>query len=121
MIRALLVAGLSLGIAAPAVGPDAASDKKTKALVDGQFPDDPARVLVLGKCLLCHSGEYVTQQRLTEAQWQKTVDKMRKFGTPANDEEANAIVGYLSRYWTPDLAPPRFVRTPPPPGAVARK
>jgi hypothetical protein len=120
MTRFLFAAGVWLAIAAPA-SPDPASDKTTKALIAGQFPEDPARALVLGKCLLCHSGEYVTQQRLTEGQWQKTVDKMRKFGTPANDEEAKAIVAYLSRYWTPDLAPRRFVRTPPPPGAVARK
>ncbi|HWE24631.1 MAG TPA: hypothetical protein VG496_11905 [Myxococcales bacterium] len=121
MIRVLFVAGLWIAITASAASPDKASDSQTKALVEGQFPDDPARVLVLSKCLLCHSGEYVTQQRLTEGQWQKTVDKMRKFGTPASDEEAKAIVAYLSHYWTPDLAPPRFVRTPPPPGSVAHK
>ena len=46
---------------------------------------------------------------------------MRKFGTPATDEEAKAIVSYLARYWTPDLPPPRYVRKPPPPGSVARK
>lgn len=121
MIRVVFATALWIAVAAPAAGPGPTSEKKTKALVDGQLPDEPARALVQGKCLLCHSGEYVTQQRLTEGQWQKTVDKMRKFGTPANDEEAKAIVAYLSRYWTPDLPPPRFVRTPPPPGAVAPK
>ena len=119
MIRAVLVAGLIA--AAPSPGPAPVPDEKTKALVEGQLPDDPARTLVQSKCLLCHSGEYVTQQRLTEAQWQRTVDKMRKFGTPADDQEAKAIVAYLARYWTPDLPPPRFVRTPPPRGTVARK
>ena len=120
MIRVLAIAALWLAVAAPA-DPAPATDQKTKALVEGQLPDEPARALVQGKCLLCHSAEYVTQQRLTEGQWQKTVEKMRKFGTPANDEETKAIVAYLSRYWTPDLPPPRFMRTTPPPGALGRK
>ena len=62
-----------------------------------------------------------TQQRLTEGQWQKTVEKMRKFGTPANDEESKIIVAYLARNWTPDLPPPRPVRAPLPPGSVPKK
>jgi hypothetical protein len=116
--RPLLVAALLIACAAWAADPAPVSEQ---ALVEGQLPDDPARVLVQGKCLLCHSGEYITQQRLTEAQWQRTVDKMRKFGTPASDEEAKAIVAYLARYWTRDLPPPRQVRTAPPRGALAGK
>ena len=92
-----------------------------KALVAGQMPDDPARALVQAKCMICHTGEYVTMQRLTEKQWQATVDKMRKFGSPANDEEAKAIVAYVSQYWKPDLPPQKWVLSPPPPGSVPRK
>jgi hypothetical protein len=121
VIRALFAAAVLTGLAALAADPAPAPDEKTNALLEGQLPDDPARALVQGKCLLCHSGDYVTQQRLTEGQWQRTVDKMRKFGTPATDDEAKAMVGYLARYWTPDLPPPRPVRTAPPRGAVARK
>ena len=114
MIRALIAATLLLA-AAPA------ADDQTRALVEGKMPEDPARPLVQGKCMLCHSAEYVTQQRLTETQWQKTVDKMRKFGSPATDEEAKAMTAYFARYWTPDLPPPRAVRAPPPPGSVPGK
>jgi hypothetical protein len=111
MIRFLL-AGLLLA-AAPA--------DDEKALVEGRMPDDPARPLVQAKCLLCHTGDYVTQQRLTEGQWQKTVDKMRKFGSPASDEQAKAMVAYLARYWTPDLPPARPARAALPPGSVPGK
>jgi Spy/CpxP family protein refolding chaperone len=121
MIRALSIAVSCLAVAALAADSATRSGKEIEALVSGQLPDDPARALVQGKCLLCHSGDYVTQQRLTEAQWQRTVDKMRKFGTPASDEEAKQIVAYLSRYWTPDLPPPRVVRAPAPAGNVSRK
>jgi hypothetical protein len=110
---------LALGAAAWASAAVGTADEKTKAaLVEGQLPDDPTRPLVQSRCLLCHSGEYVTSQRLTEVQWQRTVDKMRKFGSPATDDEAKAMVTYLARYWTPDLPPPRFVRASPPPGSV---
>jgi Spy/CpxP family protein refolding chaperone len=106
VIRAL--AATALLSAAAALAAD------TKALVDGQMPDDPAKPLVQGKCMLCHSEDYLTQQRLTETQWQKTVEKMRKFGTPANDDEAKKISDYLARYWTQDLPPARPVRAAPP-------
>ena len=119
MIRVLLAAGILLGAAAWAAGSAPAADEKIRAaLVDGQLPDDPARQLVQAKCLLCHTGEYVTSQRLTEGQWQKSVEKMRKFGSPVSDDEAKAMVTYLARYWTPDLPPQRVVRAPPPPGPV---
>ena len=120
MIRILACAALLLGAAALAAD-NAPADERTKALVEGKLPDDPALPLVQSKCFLCHTGEYLTQQRLTDGQWQRTVDKMRKFGTPASDEEAKTIAAYLARNWTPDLPPPRPVRAPPPKGSVPGK
>jgi hypothetical protein len=108
------IAAVLLLCAAALAADNSAPDAKTRMLLEGQMPDEPARTLVQAKCLLCHSGEYVTQQRLTEGQWQKTVDKMRKFGTPANDDEAQAMVAYLARHWTPDLPASRPVRAPGP-------
>lgn len=126
MIRSLSLAAALLaaaGFAAettPATG-SANAPADTKALVEGQLPDGPERALVQAKCLICHTGEYVTQQRLTEKQWQGTVAKMRKFGSPASDDEAKAMVAYLTRYWTPDLPPLHAVRTPAPRGSVPGK
>jgi hypothetical protein len=119
-MRALLVACLPLA-ALLAADPARTAGEESKALVEGRMPDDPALKLVQGKCLLCHSGDYLTQQRLTEGQWQRTVDKMRKFGTPATDEEAKAMVSYLARYWTPALAPPRPTPSALPRGSVSGK
>ena len=121
MTRPIVTAALLFGAAAWAADKPTALDERTKALVEGQLPDDPARPLVQGKCMLCHTGDYLTQQRLTEGQWQKTVEKMRKFGTPATDEEAKIIVAYLARNWTPDLPPPRLVRAPLPRGSIPGK
>ena len=110
MIRALLLALLA---AAPAAD--------QKPLLAGKLPDDPARAAVQGKCMICHTSEYVTQQRLTQGQWQKTVEKMRKFGSPVTDDEIKPMVEYLARYWTPDLPPPLPVRAAPPRGSVPGK
>jgi len=118
--RALLTAVVLFG-AAGALHAAHADEAKTAASAPEDLPDDPARPLVQGKCTLCHTADYITQQRLTEPAWQRTVDKMRKFGTPATDEEAKAMVAYLARYWTADLPPPRSPRAALPPGSVSRK
>jgi hypothetical protein len=120
-MRALVIGMLLSGALVWGAATVRAADEKSEALVEGQLPDDPARPLVQARCLLCHTGDYMTQQRLTEGQWQRTVDKMRKFGTPATDEEAKAMVGYLARYWTPDLPASRSPRASLPRGSVSRK
>jgi mono/diheme cytochrome c family protein len=122
MIRALLAAALlvrSAAAAGPAEPPQARArpaeapptgarptDASQRDLVAGRLPEDPARAVVLESCILCHTVDYVTQQRLTPGQWQKTVEKMRRFGAPLTDDEVKLVVGYLSRYWTVDLPEP---------------
>jgi hypothetical protein len=104
MIRALLCASL----VARAV---AAGDE---GLLKGEMPDDPAKPVVQRNCMLCHTGDYLTQQRLNEVQWRNTVEKMRKFGTPTTDEEAKLITAYLAKYWTQELPAPERKRSGPP-------
>lgn len=113
MIPALIAAALlvrSAAAAGPAEPPPAKArpaDAAQQELVSGRLPEDPARAVVLGKCIICHTVDYVTQQRLTPGQWQKTVEKMRKFGSPLTDDEVKLVSGYLGRYWTVDLPEPR--------------
>jgi len=113
----LLIASLLLAAEPAATAPAAASPAQA-ALLEGKLPDDPARSVLQAKCLICHTGEYVTLQRLTPAQWQKTVEKMRKFGAPLTDEEVKSLSSYLGKYWTVDL-PERLPRpVAPPQGAL---
>ena len=118
----LLAVALSQAPATPeAAAPkvDAPAEKvETAALVAGTLPDDPAKTVLQGKCLICHTADYVTQQRLTEGQWLKTVEKMRKFGAPVTDAEVKQLAGYLGRYWTPDLPAPRVAPVAAPKGAL---
>jgi cytochrome c553 len=123
VIPALALAVLLLG-ATPGVGgtPAAATPAPAKAgdvaLASGKLPDDPARALLEANCVACHSVDYVTQQRLTEKQWQAEVQKMRKFGAPLGDDEAAALAGYLGRNWPADLAERRPAPVPAPKGSL---
>ena len=51
------------------------------ALLEGKLPDGvPMTDLINAQCRICHAAEYLTQQRLSEAGWTKTIAKMKKFG-----------------------------------------
>jgi sulfite dehydrogenase (cytochrome) subunit B len=56
------------------------------------------RELVLGQCLLCHSTDYIsTQPKLTRAQWQAAVEKMRvRYGAPLQTNSVPPLLDYLT-------------------------
>ena len=74
--------------------------------------------LMASRCVICHSLDYLSQQRLSAPQWRKTVDKMRLFGAPLSDDEAGLLATLLARSYPPELPPPIFLRVEPPPGAL---
>ena len=102
-------------VAAPAVVPVPVSDE---ALLTGALPAGPERDLALSRCAICHSEQYLSQQRLTPAQWKKTVDKMRGWGAPLSDDEAAVLAVWLGRHYPPELAERRSLVSPAPAGAV---
>ncbi|HUL59895.1 MAG TPA: hypothetical protein VLU43_11495 [Anaeromyxobacteraceae bacterium] len=114
-LASLLAAEPAAQPAAPAAAQAKAADAARAELLSGKLPADPARAVVEGKCLICHTGDYLTQQRLTPGQWQKTVEKMRKFGSPLTDDEVPLVSGYLGRNWTTDLPDPRAGKPVAPP------
>jgi cytochrome c5 len=87
------------------------------ALLDGKLPEG-APDLVTTQCQICHSLEYLTQQRLSEPAWQKTIAKMRKFGANVTDDEAAALAKFAATYWNPDLPGRTWKLGPLPPGAL---
>lgn len=89
------------------------------ALLAGKFPDAaPEMELVNARCRICHTTEYLSQQRLSEAAWKKTIEKMRKFGATLSDAEVVSLVAFATRYWNPDLPGRTWVAGPPPNGAL---
>lgn len=65
---------------------------------DIRLKDGPGRDLTIGRCILCHSLEYIPSNApaMNRAAWQKTIQKMKeRFGAPLTDDEAKQILEYL--------------------------
>jgi sulfite dehydrogenase (cytochrome) subunit B len=85
-LQILLVVSLT------AAAPGAAAEEVT------QLKDGPGGALTLGRCIICHSVEYIPSNApaMNRAAWQKTIQKMKdRFGAPITDEEAKQILDYL--------------------------
>lgn len=88
------------------------------ALLRGELPAGAELDLLNGRCQICHTLEYVTQQRLSEVQWDKTLTKMQKWGSPLTDDERKQLAPFLAATWKKDLPDRESPRVPTPPGAL---
>lgn len=67
-----------------------------------ELQDAPGRDLVVARCSVCHSVDYVPMNApaLDAAGWQKSVRKMiDQFGAPIGEEDAKVIMEYLSTHY----------------------
>ena len=67
-----------------------------------QLQDAPDRDLVVARCSVCHSVDYVQMNApvLDRAGWQKSVRKMiDQFGAPIGEDDANRIIEYLATHY----------------------
>lgn len=55
-------------------------------------------------CLICHTEDMISGQRLTPAQWKAEVVKMMNWGSPLPKESADPLVEYLAHRYS-DRAP----------------
>jgi sulfite dehydrogenase (cytochrome) subunit B len=63
-----------------------------------ELKDGPGHDLTLGRCIVCHSVEYIPSNApaMNRTAWEKTIQKMReRFGAQITDEEAKQILDYL--------------------------
>ncbi len=94
---AALLAAAVAAAAAPATVSQAPAAPAAAAEVT-DLHDGPGRDLTVGRCIICHSVEYIPSNApaMNRAAWQKTIQKMKeKFGAPITDEEAKQILDYL--------------------------
>jgi hypothetical protein len=94
LIAAALLVGL-IGAAAPRL---AVTAEEPVALADG-----PGRDLTIGRCIICHSVEYIpgNAPAMNRSGWQKSIQKMReRFGAPITDEESKQILDYLDAHYS---------------------
>ena len=64
-----------------------------------KLQDAPGRDLVVARCSVCHSVDYVQMNApaLDRAGWEKSVRKMiDQFGAPISEADAKRIVDYLA-------------------------
>lgn len=63
------------------------------------LPDGPGKDVVLKICQDCHDLDTVTMDNRTRDGWKKTVDKMGERGAEGTDEQFEAVVNYLTKYF----------------------
>ena len=98
MRRALIAAALTVAAASVAAPRNAPTTDEPVALADG-----PGRDLTIGRCIICHSIEYIPSNApaMNRAGWQKTIQKMKeRFGAPITDEESRQILDYLDGHYS---------------------
>jgi mono/diheme cytochrome c family protein len=94
----LLAAGITIAAAAGGVGAIGAAPAWQAAEAAVQLQEAPGRELTSGRCVTCHSLEYIPSNApaMNRGGWQKSIQKMReRFGAPISDEEAQQILDYL--------------------------
>ncbi len=97
--------------------PPAAIDRE--ALLAGQLPEGAQESEVINvQCRICHAVEYVTQQRLSEAGWTKTLLKMRTFGANISESDVPRLAAFAARFWNAELPDRVLAPVPPPAGAL---
>jgi hypothetical protein len=60
------------------------------------LPDGVGKETADKACLSCHSTDLLRQQRLTEAQWAASVNKMVGWGAEVPEEKKDELVKYLA-------------------------
>ena len=83
------------------------------AVGHAQSLDSPAgkiQVKVQTACTECHDASIIRQQRLSEKNWTKEVDKMIKWGAFVDPNDRAAFVEYLSASFPPNKPPDPTVR-----------
>jgi Quinohemoprotein amine dehydrogenase A, alpha subunit, haem binding len=63
------------------------------------LPPTPGWELVQSRCVICHSLEIATQQRLGPEGWAENVDRMIRYGAPIPPADRQAILEYLLRHF----------------------
>lgn len=81
-------------LALPADAGTSSSDAATVVPTVPSAEEGPA--LVRGACLSCHSEEMLAQQRLTPAQWTKTVTKMVGWGANLEPKDTAPLTAWLA-------------------------
>jgi len=76
-----------------------------RAAVD-QFPQGPAKDIILKSCVECHGLNRITAKRKDEAGWLASVKDMVRLGANLRPDDVMTVVAYLSKNFGKDIATP---------------
>lgn len=87
---------IRIGVGDPAIG-----EISSRHEIAPAPSHDPAQVatgeaVYNGACRACHADDLADQQRLSEAGWGRTVDKMIQWGARVKAEEKSPLIAYLT-------------------------
>lgn len=72
------------------------------AMAQGRDADSRGNAMLAEHCTKCHNLDEVVRLRQTREQWEDTVYSMVARGAPIYLNEADQLVDYLSRTFSPD-------------------
>ncbi len=64
-----------------------------------QLPEGPGKKTVATVCGACHDLDTALEMRHTKAGWKTVINAMAERGARATDEDFDAIVAYLAKYF----------------------
>jgi cytochrome c2 len=94
-LRAAAVLALIAGTAALA----ATASRPGTTRAQTPVPQTDGWVLVVSRCVICHSVEIAVQQRQGPLGWGVIVDRMVTYGMPLLPEERAVLIAYLVRHF----------------------
>jgi len=100
---------------AAALGRDEAKPRQSAPNVSSEegFAEEEERFFaqqaLRENCLICHSEQMISGQRLTSAQWKAEVEKMAGMGSPLPAEQSELLINYLSQEYS-DTTPAHPVK-----------
>ena len=75
------------------------------------LPDGPGKAATIRICGKCHSPERAASLHQPRNAWEETVVKMVKLGAQGSDEEFDAVLTYLSKYFGREVPGPINMNT----------
>jgi cytochrome c5 len=76
-----------------------------------ELPAGPGREVVTARCVACHETDLITQQRLSRAAWQRSIEKMVRWGAVVDTTEREPLLDYLAAHFTATPAAQNLVAT----------
>lgn len=69
-----------------------------------ELPDGPGKATTVRICGKCHAPEKAVSLHQDRDDWEDTVTKMVKLGAKGSDDEFEAVLDYLAKYYGPETA-----------------